>query len=73
MKLFDFGFAVAVDEKDPKSLYEKCGTLRYMAPEVGECLEKSRYHFSLQYSMIKLLLNHFVHFALTRPRTGIRA
>ncbi len=36
LKLFDFGFAVSVDEDNPNSLFDKCGTLRYMAPEVGE-------------------------------------
>ena len=48
LKLFDFGFAVGIDEphknaegsissadSDDGLLYEKCGTLRYMAPEVG--------------------------------------
>merc|ERR1719491_2224529 len=49
LKLFDFGFAVGMDEptmvpvsslvskdsRDKRLLYEKCGTPRYMAPEVG--------------------------------------
>ena len=35
LKLFDFGFAISVDENKPNSLFEKCGTLRYMATEVG--------------------------------------
>jgi len=35
LKLFDFGFAVTIPEDAPQSLLEKCGTLRYMAPEVG--------------------------------------
>lgn len=48
LKLFDFGFAVGIDEphknaegsissadSDDGLLYEKCGTPRYMAPEVG--------------------------------------
>jgi serine/threonine protein kinase len=48
LKLFDFGFAIGVDEPHRGSsicssededeshlLYDKCGTPRYMAPEVG--------------------------------------
>jgi len=47
LKLFDFGFAVGIDEPanvavsssddshEEGLLYEKCGTPRYMAPEVG--------------------------------------
>jgi hypothetical protein len=50
LKLFDFGFAVGLDEppglqstdhggswdgKESDLLYERCGTPRYMAPEVG--------------------------------------
>ena len=47
LKLFDFGFAVGIDESKGKSrdedddheetplLYDKCGTPRYMASEVG--------------------------------------
>ena len=45
LKLFDFGFATCVNQNLQSSkckssgqnhlLYEKCGTLRYMAPEVG--------------------------------------
>jgi serine/threonine protein kinase len=49
LKLFDFGFAVCMsapqsssthveksdDGMSPRLLYDKCGTLRYMAPEVG--------------------------------------
>jgi len=34
LKLFDFGFAVAVEGPDDV-LYDVCGTPRYMAPEVG--------------------------------------
>jgi len=38
-KLFDFGFAVGLPRKDDENpeglLYDKCGTPRYMAPEVG--------------------------------------
>lgn len=33
LKLFDFGFAISIDENKPNSLFEKCGTLRYMATE----------------------------------------
>eukprot|EP00578_Thalassiosira_sp_NH16_P026861 CAMPEP_0181097588 /NCGR_PEP_ID=MMETSP1071-20121207/11650_1 /TAXON_ID=35127 /ORGANISM="Thalassiosira sp., Strain NH16" /LENGTH=282 /DNA_ID=CAMNT_0023180081 /DNA_START=126 /DNA_END=974 /DNA_ORIENTATION=+ len=46
LKLFDFGFASGLPEKDKSNpsgfLYERCGTPRYMAPEVG---------FSLGYSL----------------------
>lgn len=39
MKVFDFGFAVGLPPKDAENpnglLYDKCGTPRYMAPEVG--------------------------------------
>lgn len=39
LKLFDFGFAVGLPEPDVLNpsgdLYERCGTPRYMAPEVG--------------------------------------
>ena len=39
LKLFDFGFAIGVPEKDETNpagfLYDRCGTPRYMAPEVG--------------------------------------
>jgi serine/threonine protein kinase len=39
LKLFDFGFAVGLPEKsehNPRGLlYDRCGTPRYMAPEVG--------------------------------------
>lgn len=46
LKLFDFGFAISVDEEPSDSsdegptheshlLYDKCGTPRYMAPEVA--------------------------------------
>jgi serine/threonine protein kinase len=43
LKLFDFGFALCTaaptvkldDGKEPHLLYDKCGTPRYMAPEVG--------------------------------------
>lgn len=33
LKLFDFGFAIGV--QDSEALYDTCGTPRYMAPEVG--------------------------------------
>lgn len=39
LKLFDFGFAIGLPEKDEVNpagfLYDTCGTPRYMAPEVG--------------------------------------
>ena len=39
MKLFDFGFAIGVPEKDEENpeglLFDRCGTPQYMAPEVG--------------------------------------
>lgn len=40
LKLFDFGFATRIGDEscpatEPKLLHGKCGTLRYMAPEVG--------------------------------------
>jgi serine/threonine protein kinase len=39
LKLFDFGFAIGLPEKDemnPKGLlFDRCGTPRYMAPEMG--------------------------------------
>ena len=39
LKLFDFGFAVGLPEKtesDPEGyIFDRCGTPRYMAPEVG--------------------------------------
>mmetsp|Transcript_2112 Transcript_2112/g.3096 ORF Transcript_2112/g.3096 Transcript_2112/m.3096 type:complete len:156 (-) Transcript_2112:109-576(-) len=39
LKLFDFGFAVGLPEKDEENpagfLFDRCGTPRYMAPEVG--------------------------------------
>ena len=37
LKLFDFGFATVVEEVEHEGhlLYDKCGTPRYMAPEVG--------------------------------------
>jgi len=40
VKLFDFGFAVGLPEANEVGpatglLYDRCGTLRYMAPEVG--------------------------------------
>jgi len=39
LKLFDFGFAVGLPEKDEDNpagfLFDRCGTPRYMAPEVG--------------------------------------
>jgi len=39
LKLFDFGFAIGLPEKDEGNpdgfLYDRCGTPRYMAPEVG--------------------------------------
>mmetsp|Transcript_17522 Transcript_17522/g.37873 ORF Transcript_17522/g.37873 Transcript_17522/m.37873 type:complete len:549 (-) Transcript_17522:135-1781(-) len=39
LKLFDFGFAAGLPEKDEDNpagfLYDRCGTPRYMAPEVG--------------------------------------
>jgi len=39
LKLFDFGFAVGLPEKDESNpagfLFDRCGTPRYMAPEVG--------------------------------------
>ena len=39
LKLFDFGCATSLPEKDESNpaglLYDRCGTLRYMAPEVG--------------------------------------
>lgn len=28
LKLFDFGFAVSIEEDNPKALYDRCGTLR---------------------------------------------
>jgi len=51
LKLFDFGFAVAVEEENPKPLHDRCGTLRYMAPEVGLALgygiEADTYSFGM--------------------------
>lgn len=42
LKLFDFGFAVALPRKDKLNpsgfLYDRCGTPRYMAPEIGKSL-----------------------------------
>ena len=39
LKLFDFGFAIGLPEKDESNpagfLFDRCGTPRYMAPEVG--------------------------------------
>jgi len=39
LKLFDFGFATGLPEKDEGNpagfLFDRCGTPRYMAPEVG--------------------------------------
>lgn len=39
LKLFDFGFAVGLPERDEENpagfLFDRCGTPRYMAPEVG--------------------------------------
>eukprot|EP00585_Thalassiosira_rotula_P001794 CAMPEP_0196134482 /NCGR_PEP_ID=MMETSP0910-20130528/3376_1 /TAXON_ID=49265 /ORGANISM="Thalassiosira rotula, Strain GSO102" /LENGTH=552 /DNA_ID=CAMNT_0041394421 /DNA_START=327 /DNA_END=1985 /DNA_ORIENTATION=+ len=39
LKMFDFGFAVGLPEKDESNpagfLFDRCGTPRYMAPEVG--------------------------------------
>lgn len=39
VKMFDFGFAIGLPEEDEENpdgfLYDRCGTPRYMAPEVG--------------------------------------
>jgi len=39
LKLFDFGFAIGLPEKDEVNpdgfLFDRCGTPRYMAPEIG--------------------------------------
>mmetsp|Transcript_48697 Transcript_48697/g.103553 ORF Transcript_48697/g.103553 Transcript_48697/m.103553 type:complete len:482 (+) Transcript_48697:132-1577(+) len=46
VKLFDFGFAIGLPEKDESNpagfLYDRCGTPRYMAPEVGFSLGYGR-------------------------------
>ncbi len=35
LKLFDFGFAIGLNHVEGEVLYDRAGTLRYMAPEVG--------------------------------------
>ena len=76
LKLFDFGFAIHVaapelsspcfekldDGVDSHLLYDKCGTLRYMAPEVG--LEAG-YSFPADIYSFGILLWHI--FALKKP------
>ena len=60
LKLFDFGFAIGLPEKTchsrngmvcPGKVFERCGTPRYMAPEVGletgYCLSADVYSFGI--------------------------
>lgn len=54
-----------MDEENSRSLFEKCGTLRYMAPEVGECLNVSYAAFALDFH--KLFLNPLC----ISPRSGL--
>ena len=70
LKLFDFGFAIFLPEKDDENpeghLFDRCGTLRYMAPEVGLCqgygIKADVYSFGLLFWEICALEEPFADF-----------
>lgn len=67
LKLFDFGFAIGLPERDEENpagfLFDKCGTPRYMAPEValslGYGLKADMYSFGMLLWEICALIKPF--------------
>lgn len=69
LKLFDLGFAIGLPEKEEENpeglLYDRCGTPRYMAPEVGLSLgygkESDVYSFGVLLWEICAFAKPFAH------------
>mmetsp|Transcript_33183 Transcript_33183/g.69821 ORF Transcript_33183/g.69821 Transcript_33183/m.69821 type:complete len:549 (-) Transcript_33183:149-1795(-) len=72
VKLFDFGFAIGLPEKNESNpsgfLFDRCGTPRYMAPEVGLSLG-----YGMEADVYSFAITFWQMFSMTKPFSCINS